>query len=305
MPRDYARRSHQNRAKTRTYSARAKVWLCIALLIVSVILGLSFLRYHAAPSSAPLPSVSPSSTTKAAPRPEKKPESTEEKVHFDFYTVLPGSETLPANSTEKPSTIVAKTPPSPEVLRDAEMAVMSPSSGGKAVQASTTRPASPPKEAVKEAVAVKTSVAAKEKRIRPLKESAEIMDFSDPRLEQKSPAQKREHAVDVTKSMSPKSLKASLTDKTNQTAAPTSAIDSKSGHYILQIAALRRSSAADQLRVQLAGLGYDVHMTSIHQPGVSLQRIWLGPYPNLSLARHAQSLLHGQHISGVIMKFKQ
>ncbi len=74
------------------------------------------------------------------------------------------------------------------------------------------------------------------------------------------------------------------------------------GPYIIQVASFHNASAADPMKANLTLSGFDVHMVSTKNQGVTWNRLYLGPYANLSDAEKSlQRLQKSQHINGIIL----
>lgn len=76
----------------------------------------------------------------------------------------------------------------------------------------------------------------------------------------------------------------------------------KPSNYIVQIAALSKTTDADQLKAQLVLLGFDVNITAIKKNGQTLQRIWLGPFSNKNDASATQQQLQQNQITSQLLK---
>lgn len=75
--------------------------------------------------------------------------------------------------------------------------------------------------------------------------------------------------------------------------------------YVLQIAAVRNYADAEQLKAQLALLGFTVFIQKLQQNGVMWNRVNVGPYTSLVAAKADQMRLKRHQINSMLFTLKR
>jgi cell division protein FtsN len=244
------------------------VWLLIGLLIGLFIAGLALLRHHSLHRRPPEPIrlATSKKATVAKPSKEKKPAPPKEnKVRFDFYTMLPNAQTHAVPKASKES--VATNAATAKTLSQAEEAVILPHE----------QPAPKPQKTAPAKISEPHKA-----NIKP----AAVQDTPPRKVQQEPPPPVQKQTAQTA----PKK--------------PVATTPAATSSYILQMAAFRHYQDADQLKAELILLGYPAKVTATSRDGVGWQRVWLGPYPSATLAENAQQRLQNQHIHSVILKLK-
>lgn len=279
--RDYADRHPRNQARRKPArgSARKKLsrgasskaglpawaWMVVGLSAVLVVAAFFYVSRPAQPMDL-APSTAEKSRPKAIELPPKEPS------RFAFYEMLPSYEVVVSDE------VLNAPPPKPASTPAAVPAVPAPSASAVAarpeaapppepVVAATAPPASGPQASPAERVAALQAAVAEEERRRQAAKSA-------------APASKP--------------------------APPPTAAPTDSGErYLIQVAAYRSRSDADQQRAALALLGLSA---KVEQVTIDRRETWfrvrVGPYGDPAAAQAAQRTLQAQGLKGVVMKIK-
>ncbi len=291
MSKDYAK-TRQSRRRSRpvnnTKTGSNFTWLIVGLVMGVIIAGLGFLKHRVTatvhPESKLLLDTQPKKQQNARVA-AKQSEPSEDKVNFDFYTILPNMKVAGSNAksiadkskahsfTENNSEINNKGTKSlakidlpapkitPKEVQNVEQHLLSPSQPVKVenhhLKLITTERT---KQAPKTVSVEKSQPVAKVGQI-----GAPVVDLS---VDKRSPVK-------------------------NTAISPT---------YIVQIAAFQRFEDADRLKAQLSLGGYEAKVRTVPVRGVTWHRVWLGPYADLSAARKIQQELLTKHTKSVVVK---
>lgn len=248
----------------------AWAWMVVGLSAGLVVAAFVYVGRPAQPMD-----MAPSTADKARPKAIELPPK--EPSRFAFYKMLPSyevvvsDEVLNAPPPPKPKPVAPAAPPPPA----ADDPIADFAQGAPA--ADKPAPPSPgPQASTAERVAALQAAVAEEER----------------RQQAKAP--------------SPSTAVPKPAPATKPTPAPASVADAAgSERYLIQVAAYRSRSDADQQRAALAllGLSAKVEQVTIDNRD-TWYRVRVGPYSNAASAETAQRTLQSQGLKGVVMKVK-
>lgn len=350
MSKDYARTRESRRRGRPANNAKAKTnftWLVIGVVMGLIIAGLSFLKHRVAATVHPerkLVIDEPHAKKARNEKPAKAREagSEQDKVNFDFYTILPNMK-VKAPEEEKS---VAK-PPKPAVNEEED----DPSAGidqvlklkAEQIKAEKVEPARAtepvksakldiphPEEAraltPKEVQNMEQNLLSPTKAVKVDHATLKPVAAERPAKAAKPahPAAKTETHVTVKGNhtakdkvthskpnyqQEAKELAARIAQDEAAISSPAVSAHAKanagtSASYIVQIAAFKRPEDAERLKAQLTLAGYDAQMKAVAVNGAVWHRVWVGTFPTAQAAEKVQKELLAKHTKGVVVKVK-
>lgn len=283
MARDFA---NKNRRKT-TAAPSPWRWLLIGLLIG---FGSAIVLYYKLTNAnlAEQHSWFSRSHNKVA-QPTTKPNSNDtttnksntDKLHFDFYTVLPKMQVASGS----------KASPKLELPETATTAAPNTTSATAPATPAPTKPSEPANgAAIKQ---IEQSLLAPHSTER-AKASSSAAKVPDNEIISASPhADSASNAVSTT---------AASTSELSNTTEATTVAKSNPTEQIIQVGSFQKFSAADELRAQLTMLGLDAHIKSVKEHGVNWKKVWLGPFNATDLTK-IQKQLQENGLTGTIKPY--
>ncbi|CAM4462561.1 MAG: Cell division protein FtsN [Legionellaceae bacterium] len=299
MSKDYAKTRATRKRKPVIKSSKRSVnitWLIIAILIASLIFGLNYLKRQVTNTVHPekLLPIDVINKNNSSSK-DKTISSEEEKVNFDFYTLLPKDKNQSIENkksidtseslNKKPQTTTLTTLNTPEItpkeVRNKEKDLLTPpSSANSDVEKKS-------KQSISEEIKVENKAihnSEKKKEIIAPNKSIEHKknEVTLPEIDIKKP-------IKQPKNLLPKKpiIKEELKNA-----------------YLLQIGAFRKDDDANRLKAQLNLAGYEAKVKAIVINGVTWYRVWIGPYANNEAALKIQKELQTKHTKSIIVKMK-
>lgn len=282
MARDYAKAKHKNAAAPARWR-----WLLIGLVIGFGVAGIMYLKFNInniesastwlnehskstnSPSSKPLShnSETPNKTANVAAK---------DKLHFDFYTVLPKMEVKSeAKAAPKMQPVepvaTADLPAKPASAPSNDHPTIN--NSGALKQAETSLLAPP---------------ASSSKKNTSANHDDETKSTTDPKPVATTSHKKTETTTATANESASTSSTTSATSNTNQ---------------IIQVGSFQKYESADQLRAQLTMIGVDAHIKSVKEHGVVWKKVWLGPFSSAADLAKVQKQLQENGIKGSIKPY--
>lgn len=339
MSRDYAK-TRETRRRGRPAANKAKsnfTWLIVGAAMGLIIAGLSFLKHRVTASVHPdqrliVDEPVKSKAHKDKPAKVKPAEDEQDKVNFDFYTILPNEKVKAPAAEEisppkpKEKALADEIKPSTEApvvsarqVQNLEQNLLAPNKPAKishqtlkpvaeesASKSASEKPALKTNSEETSAASKKTEkpaakvAAAKKDKV----EKAAIADTKKAKISALAAEMAKEEAASKAHAVHHKSG-APIVDLTETRAAKEKVIPVMSAaSYIVQIAAFKHFEDADRLKAQLNLAGYEAKVKSVPVNGTTWHRVWLGPYGTVQAAEKIQKDLLTKHTKGVVVKVK-
>lgn len=323
MSKDYAKTRESRRRGRPAKNTKAKsnfTWLVVGLVMGIIIAGLSFLKHRVAATVHPekklvINGPAKNKTGNEKPAQMKVSEPEEEKVNFDFYTILPNMK-VKAPEEEKPAdkpkahplSSEAASTVTPKEVQHMEQNLLSPTRS-VAVESHPLKPVAvePALKTAKSAPTAKTvakhAAVKAEEVVR-----TELAAKKHEAKQKEMPAAKAAHEHDRKEladriahdGKTPGAPVVDLTEARHSLAKGPVANTA----YIVQIAAFKRFEDADRLKAQLTLAGYETKVKVVPVSGMTWHRVWIGPYPTAQAAEKIQKELLAKHTKSVVVKVK-